>query len=156
VVSGAGAVAGVVGVVAGVLDWARAGAADVRQRATRASVEASRGRLVNMARADYCAGTLHESYAEKQVRKRAERKCGCSHIFSNGRVYLQSTYTNMLSCIAALFSRTTEPAREEPSCITRRDDRKSIPPALRHEGAPLTRQHRDPPNAPSRPTQTHF
>jgi hypothetical protein len=29
--------------------------------------------------------------------------------YGNGLcVYLQSTYTNMLSCIAALFSRTTE------------------------------------------------
>jgi hypothetical protein len=71
-------------------------------------------------------------------------------------VYLQSTYTNMLSCIAALFTLTAERARDELSCITRHDDRKSISPALRHEGAPLTPEWRGPLNAPCRPAQTHF
>jgi hypothetical protein len=64
-------------------------------------------------------------------------------------VYLQSTYTNMLSCIAALFSRTAERARDEVSCITRHDDRNSNP-------APLTPEGRGPLNAPGRHAQTHF
>jgi len=62
----------------------------------------------------------------------------------------------MLSCIAALFSRTAERARDEVSCITRHDDRNSIPPALRHEGAPLTPEGRDPVNAPGRHSLVHF
>ena len=70
--------------------------------------------------------------------------------YGNGLcVYLQSTYTNMLSCIAALFSRTTERARDELSCITRHDDRNSNP-------APLTPVGRGPLNAPGRHAQTHF
>jgi len=32
----------------------------------------------------------------------------------SGRVYLQSTYTNMLSCIAAPSGRTAERSREKP------------------------------------------
>jgi hypothetical protein len=73
-----------------------------------------------------------------------------------GCVYLQFTYTNMLSCIAALFSHIAERARDEVSCTTRHDDRNSIPPALRHEGAPLTAEGLGPLNAAGRHAQTHF
>jgi hypothetical protein len=71
-------------------------------------------------------------------------------------VYLQSTYTNMLSCIAALFSRTAGRARNEVPCIMLHDDRNSIPPALRHEEAPLTAEGLGPLNAAGRHPQTHL
>src|ERR1700722_6027481 len=67
--------AAAVGVLAGgvMLDWAKAGATDAVHRAIRKNVKARRWRRVNMVRADYCAGTLHQSYAQRQARKRAER-----------------------------------------------------------------------------------
>jgi hypothetical protein len=55
----------------------------------------------------------------------------------------------MLSCIAALFSRTAERAREKPRCITGHDDRNSNPTTLTPEG-------RGPLNTPGRHAQTHF
>jgi hypothetical protein len=42
-------------------------------RAIRKNVKARRWRRVNMVRADYHAGTLHQRYAQRQARKRAER-----------------------------------------------------------------------------------
>jgi hypothetical protein len=64
-------------------------------------------------------------------------------------VYLYVNYTGMLSCIAALFSRNAERAREGPSCITRHDDRSANP-------APLTPEGRGPLNAPVRHCPVHF
>jgi hypothetical protein len=68
-VVGAGLATGAVTAGGVVLDWARAGATDARQTATKINVRARRWRLVNMDRADYCAGTLHDSYAKSKCRK---------------------------------------------------------------------------------------
>ena len=104
-------------------------------------------------------GDVTRELCEKaSAEKGSEGNVGRRHIFSRKRtcVYLQSTYTNMLSCMAALFSRTTERARHELLCITRHDDRNSVPPALRHEGVPLTAEGLGALNAAGRHPQTHF
>ncbi len=56
------------------------------------------------------------------------------------RVYLQATYTGMLSCMAALSGRSDGRAEEVAPCFMPHDRRDPPPPTLTPEGLALTKE----------------